>query len=73
MLVCCSQHSVAWKKSSRTEKLNRVKHRQIWQGNCVENDVINATRKYLVLGCVLMKIQNLQLIKNFQALKTKCF
>ena len=37
MFVCCFQVSLAWKTiSCQMEKGNRVKHRQIWQGNCVE-------------------------------------
>ena len=36
--VCCSQVSFAWKTFLfQTEKGNRVRYRQIWQGNCVED------------------------------------
>ena len=38
--VCCSQVSLAWKTISfRKEKGNRVKHRQTWQGNHVEDEI----------------------------------
>ena len=38
--VCCLHVSFAWKTiSCHTEKGNGVKHKQIWQGNCVEDVV----------------------------------
>ena len=36
--VCFSKVCHAWKTiSCQTEMRNRVKHRQVWQGNCVED------------------------------------
>ena len=38
VIVCCLQVSLAWKTiSCQTEKENRVKIKQIWHGNCVED------------------------------------
>ena len=49
MLAYCSQVSVSWRTISyQTAKRNCVKHRQIWQGNCVDD-----SNNYMFLPKVL--------------------